>query len=213
MSTGSTMKRSPATNAVMSASRVEREDVPHPDRRQRGDQARQHPQADEQRHADVGDEEHLQPAELLEAERAGGGRGNGEEPIGREPDDEAGGARQRGADDVQQVEQDRLALEADDRHAEDDREQHDRRHDVVRQRVERVRRDVEVDEVEGRAPLEERRAEERRRLHVRKRQRHEHREVKADDPERHQHGAGAQAEPPRVRRASDPRLSTIETVT
>ena len=79
---------------------VEREDVPHPDRRQRGDEPRQHPQADEQRDADVGDEEHLQAAELLEAERAGGGRGDGEEAVGREPDDEARGARQRGADHV-----------------------------------------------------------------------------------------------------------------
>ena len=78
----------------------EREDVPHPDRRQRGDQSRQHPQADEQRHADVRDQVDLQAAELLEAQRAGGSRGDREQPVGREPDDEARGARQRGADHV-----------------------------------------------------------------------------------------------------------------
>ena len=183
---------------------VEREDVPHPDRRQRRDESRQHPQADEQRHADVGDEEHLQAAELLEAQRAGGGRGDGEQPVGRELDDEARGARERGADHVQQIEEDRLALEADDRDPEDDREEDDRRHDVVGQRVERVGRNIEIDEVEGRPALEERGAEERRRLGRREGQRHEHRERQAHGPERHHDGAGAQAEPARIRGVERP---------
>ena len=54
-----------------------------------------------------------------------------------------------------------LRSHADQRDAEHHREQHDRRHDVVGQRVERIRRDVEVDEVERLAALDQRRAEER----------------------------------------------------
>ena len=87
---------------------------------------------------------------------------------------------------------------------EDDREEDDRRHDVVGQRIERVRRNIEIDEVEGRPALEERGAEERRRLGRREGQRHEHRERQAHDPERDQHGAGAQAEPARVRSVERP---------
>ena len=46
--------------------------------------------------------------------------------------------------------------------ADDDAEQHDRGHDVVGERVERIGRDVEVQEVERLPFLEQRRAEERR---------------------------------------------------
>jgi hypothetical protein len=58
------------------------------------------------------------------------------------------------------VEQSLLALNPDERDAEDDREQHDRRNDVVRERVERIGRDVESDEIERRTPLDQRGAEE-----------------------------------------------------
>ena len=114
MSTGSTMKRSPATNAVMSALRVSEK----MSRIRIGVSAATSPGSTHRLTSSatqhVGDQVHLQAAELLEAQRAGGGRGDGEEPVGRELDDEPGGARQRGADHVQQVEEHRLALEADD---------------------------------------------------------------------------------------------------
>ncbi len=88
-----------------------------------------------------------------------------------------------------------LAVEANHRDAEDDGKQHHRRDDVVGERVERIRGNVEIDEVERRPPLDERRAEECRRFRVRKGQRHEHRVEETDQPERHEHGARAQAEP------------------
>ena len=176
----------------------ERKDVPHPDRRQRGDEPRQHPQADEHRHADIGDEEHLEAAELLETERPRRGRGNREESVRRQLDDEAGRARERVADDTEQIEQDRLALEPDHGNPENDREEDHRRHDVVGERVERIRRYIQVDEVERRPALEERRAEECGGLDCRERQRHQQRERQSDEPERHEDGAGAKPEPPRV---------------
>ncbi len=85
------------------------EDVARPDRRHRRHHAGQHPQGDEERNANVGDEKHLQPADLIEAERSGGYSGNGEETVRRQLDDEAGGARECDASHAQDVEQDRLA--------------------------------------------------------------------------------------------------------
>ena len=94
MRVGSTMNRSPATNAVSSASRVSSKMFRRPDRGQRCDQARQHPETDQQRHANVGNQVDLEPAELLEAEGAGGGCRNREQPVRRQARDEPGGACQ-----------------------------------------------------------------------------------------------------------------------
>ena len=174
----------------------QREDVAGADRGQRRHETRQDPQAHQQRHADVGDEEDLQAPELLEAQRAGRRRRDGKQSVRRELNDEPRGARERAAGDLQQVEQNRFAVEADDGDAKDDREQHHGGHDVVRQRVEGIGRNVEVDEIERRPAFEERRAEERGRLDRRERQRHQHRVEQANRPERHEHGAGAQAQPP-----------------
>ena len=46
------------------------EDLAGADRRQRGDQPGQHPEADQQRDGHIGDEIHLQPSQLLDVERA-----------------------------------------------------------------------------------------------------------------------------------------------
>ena len=149
ISVGSTMNRSPATNAVINASRVRLNISPHPDRREGRHQAGQHPEAQQQGHRHIRDQVHLQPSQLLDAERAGGVCRDGEQADRRKPHDEAGRARQRVDGRTQHVEQLLLPLDADERDADDDREQHHGRNDVVRERVERVRRDVEVDEVEA----------------------------------------------------------------
>ena len=57
-------------------------------------------------------------------------------------------AGDRRAGHAEHVEQHFLALDADQGNPEDDREQHDRRDDVVRERIERIRGNVEADEVE-----------------------------------------------------------------
>ena len=111
------------------------------------------------------------------------------------------------------VEQHLLALEADQRDAEDHREQHDGRHDVVGERVERVGRDVEIDEVEGRPLLDERRAEERRVSRTGNASGKSEREHQRDEPT----GRPARRRPA-ARAAwpvasSVPRLAMIETVT
>ena len=127
------------------------------------------------------------------------GRGNGEQAERREAHGQARGMRDGVGRDPQHVEQRLLAFDADERDAQDDREQHDGRHHVVRERVERVRRDIEVDEVERRPPLDQGRAEERRRLDVREGQRNEEREHERKRPQADQHGTGAKAQRSRFR--------------
>ena len=61
--------------------------------RQRGDQSREHPQADEQGHGDVGDKVDLQAAQLLQTQRAGRVGGDRKQPVRRETRHEARGRR------------------------------------------------------------------------------------------------------------------------
>src|SRR5688572_32667072 len=46
----------------------EREQLADPDWRQRGDEGRQHPEADQQGHGGIGNQVHLQPSELVDVE-------------------------------------------------------------------------------------------------------------------------------------------------
>ena len=77
------------------------------------------------------------------------------------------------------------------------REQHHRRDDVVGQRVERVGRDVEIEEVEGVA-IGRRGTVEARGVDVGQGQREEEREPERRRPDRRQHRAGADGEGPRL---------------
>ena len=120
-------------------------------------------------------------------------------PIRRQASDEARGRRDRVSRDVQDVEQALPLGDADQGDAENEGEQHHRRHDVVRQRVERVRGNVEVDEVERGPPLDEARAEERCVLHRRKRQRDQERERERQQPQPANHGRRPQAQRPQLR--------------
>ncbi len=174
------------------------------DGRQGGHEAGQHPQCDQQRDGDVRDEVHLHAAELLEVQRAGGVGGDGEHPVRRELHDEPCRAGDQRAGDAQHVEQHLLPLDADQGDPEDDRKQDDGRDDAVGERVERVRRDVEPEEVEGLRLLDERRAEERRLRACRKREREDHRESERHDPQQGQHRPGPEAEPLRFRGVERP---------
>ena len=71
------------------------EDVPGSNRRERGDQSRQHPQAHQQRHGDVRHEVDLQAAQLLQLQRPRRIRRNRKQSVGREARHEARGARDR----------------------------------------------------------------------------------------------------------------------
>ena len=148
---GSTMNRSPAMKAVMSESRDSREDIPGPNGRERGDQSRKHPQAHQQRHRDVRHEVDLQTAQLLQTQRPRRVGRNRKQSIGRQAGHEARGRRDRVSGDLQDVEQALPAFDADQRDAQNEGEQHHGGHDVVRQGIERVRGNVEIDEVERRA--------------------------------------------------------------
>ena len=85
-------------------------------------------------------------------------------------------------------------FDADQRDAEHEGEQHHGGHDVVRQRMKRVRRHVEIDEVERRPALDEARAEERRALNRGKRDRNQERERERHEPQAANHGRGSQAQ-------------------
>ena len=146
-----------------------REEIANPDARQRGDQTREHPERDDQRHRDVSEQVNLDLLQLLDCERAGRNGGNREQPVGCEVDDGPGRLGDHRRRRREHLEERPLLFDADERHADDDREQHDRGDNVVGQRVEGVRGDVERNEVEGRALLDEGRAEERRRLRLRER--------------------------------------------
>ena len=91
------------------------EDVPGSNRGERGDQSREHPQADHQRHRDVRHEVDLQTAQLLQAQRARRVGGNRKQSIGRQASHEASGRRDRVSGDLQDVEQALPAFDADQR--------------------------------------------------------------------------------------------------
>ena len=170
------------------------EDIPHAYRCERGDQSREHPQTDQQRDRDVRHEVDLQTAQLLQPQRACRVGRNREQSVRREASDEASGRRDRIAGDVQHVEQALPARDADDGDTQDEGEEHDRGNDVVRQRVERVRGNVQIDEVEGGPRLDQARAEERGVLDRGKRQRDQERERQRQDPQAADHGGGFQTQ-------------------
>ena len=184
-----------------------REDGARRNRRERAHESRQHPEREQQGDAGVGHQIELEPGRLFDPERAGGGGGNREDAVGRQPHDEPHRPRQRVAGDREDVEQHLLAGQAVQRHADDHREQHHRGHDAVGECEEGVRRNVQVDQIEGLRRLEERGAEERGVLTGRKGQRHQEREAECQCPERQQHQRDAEPEAPEfgdVQRADAP---------
>ncbi len=199
-------------NAVMSASRDSPRTSLSSNRGERGDQSREHPQAEQQRHRDVRHEVDLQAAQLLQPKRSRRVGGDRKQSIGGQAGHEARGRRDRVSGDLQDVEQTLLAFDADQGDAQNEGEQDDGRHDVVREGIEWVRGNVQVDEVEGGSALDEARAEKRGVLNVRKRQRDQERERQRHQPQTADHGRGSQAQRPDLGGRSDPRLAMIETV-
>ena len=168
-------------------------------RRQRGDEARQHPQAEEQRHADVADQIDLQALQLFDAQRSRDDRGDREHADRCQGHDKARRLRDGLSGRGEHVEQGCLVRDADERRADDDAEQHDRRNDVVGERIERIGRNVEVQEVERLTFLEQRRAEERRVLIGREHQREQQDRGERDRPEDRQDEPHSLPERPRLR--------------
>ena len=140
------------------------EDIPGANGGERGDQSREHPQADQQGHRDVRHEVDLQTAQLLQTERPRRVGGNRKQSIGGQASHEASGRRDRGFGDLQDVDQALPVFDTDYGDAQNEGEENHGRHDVVRQGIEWVRGNVQVDEVEGGSPLDEARAEKRRAL-------------------------------------------------
>ena len=97
------------------------------------------------------------------------------------------------------VEQQCRVRDAYQRHADEQAEQHDRRHDVVGERIERIGRNVEIHEVERLAFEEQRRAEERRVLIGRKHQREDQDRDERDRPEQREDQPDSLQERPRLR--------------
>ena len=102
--------------------------------------------------------------------------------------------RDRVSGDLQDVEEPLLAFDADQRDAQNDGEEDHGGHDVVRQGIERVRGNVEIDEVERRPALDEARAEERGVLNRGKRQRDQEGERERHQPQTADHRRGSQAQ-------------------
>ena len=143
---------------------------------ERRDQSREHPQAEQEGHCDVRHEVDLQPAQLLQTKRSRRVGRDREQSIRSQAGHEAGSRRDRVFGDLQDIEQTLPAFDADQGYAQNEREQDDGRHDVVREGIEWVRGNVQVDEVESGSALDEARAEKRGVLNVRKRQGDQERE-------------------------------------
>ena len=143
---------------------------------ERRDQSREHPQAEQEGHCDVRHEVDLQPPQLLQTKRSRRVGRDREQSIRSQAGHEAGSRRDRVFGDLQDIEQTLPAFDADQGYAQNEREQDDGRHDVVREGIEWVRGNVQVDEVESGSALDEARAEKRGVLNVRKRQGDQERE-------------------------------------
>jgi hypothetical protein len=129
---------------------------------------------------------------LFDVQRAGGCRRDREKTVGGQLRHHARRARYGFADDLEHIEQRLLPFHTDERHAHNDREQHDGGDDVVGHRVERVGGDIEGDEVERRGALDERCTEKRCVLDLGKGQGHEERKRQRHSPEAHDHRPDAQ---------------------
>ena len=172
------------------------EHVPGSNRREGADQPGKHPETHQQGHRDIGHQVNLQTAQLLQAQGSGRVGGDRKQSIRRQAGHGAGCRRDRVLRDLQDVEQPLSPFDADQRDAQEQREEHHRRHHVVRQRIERIRRNVEADEVEGGATLQEARTEERGILDRREGQGDQEREGQRQDPQATNHGRRRRAEPP-----------------
>ncbi len=133
-------------------------------RRQCGDETGQYPEREQQRHRDIADHVDLQALQLLNAQSSGDDGGDREHADRRQRHDIPRRLLNGLSDRGQHLEQGGLARDTDERHAENDTEQHHRRHHVVGQRIERVGWNIEVQEVEGFPFQKQCRAEERRAL-------------------------------------------------
>jgi hypothetical protein len=100
------------------------------DRRQRGDEAWQHPETQEERQRDIAHEIHLQPLQLLEAQRTGRRRGDGEQSIRRQPNHVLGAPRDSRPCNPQRSEQALVVRHTAQRHAGRDAEDDDRGNEV-----------------------------------------------------------------------------------
>ena len=89
-------------------------------------------------------------------------------------------------------------FDTDDGDAQNEGEQNHGRHDVVRQGIEWVRGNVQVDEVERGSPLDEARAEKRRALNRGKRQGDQECERERHEPQAANHRRGSQAQRPEL---------------
>jgi hypothetical protein len=173
---------------------------------QGGHQTRQQPEGQDQGEAHVDEKEGLQALELLEAEGARRVAGDGEEAVRGELHQQAPRSAQRVVDEAEGPEDPLLAGETEDGDAEEDREDDHRRHHVVGQRAERVRRNVEVQPVDPGLARHLRRGEEGAPLVRGEGERaHEH-EGEAERPQQRQGEPAPRREAPREggRPAGDP---------
>ena len=128
----------------------DREDLPIGEGRADGDQHRQRPKGHKDRAEGENQQIGLQPFELLEAQRPGGGGRDGQNADRGEFGDELVDPQQCRHDRIEVLEEVLLALDADQGDAEHDAEHDDRRRHVVGQRAEGVARDEELNEVDAR---------------------------------------------------------------
>ena len=182
MRAGRTMKRSAVTNAVIRTSRIDLEHPPGGNGGQAGHEAGEDPQREEERHRGVDIWKTRRRATWSSSMVPAVWPGDREEADRREADDQPVGTGEGPLDHAQRVEQRPLPLDAHEGDAEQRAEQHDRGHDAVGQRVERVRRDVEGEEVDRLPLLHEGGAEEGRGLERREHERHQEDEAEGQCP-------------------------------
>ena len=189
--------------------RVDREghDAPVGQAGQRRDEAGQEPQREDEREARVDEQERLQPLELLEAQRPRRVAGDREQAEWRQLHEQGPGPPERVVDEVEHREDALLAGQAEHRETQQHREHHHGRHDVVRERAERVRRDVEVEPVDPRLAGELAARVEGTALVGRQGERAEEDDRQAERPEEQERQPALGREPPRLggRAARDPR--------
>ena len=161
-------------NAVIRPSLCLLKDLASWDRGEAGNQPRQDPEREEQRHHPVADQVNPHLGKLGCIDRAHYMRRDSEEPDGRQPDRKLVRPLEPTFNEHQVFEEALFALDTDERHAQEYAEEDHGRHNIIGKRMEWVRRNIERDEVQGRTGFDQSRAEKGRALDLRKDEWHQH---------------------------------------
>ena len=183
------------------------DDAPVGQAGQRGGNAGQNPEREDQRQADREEQKPLQPLELIHPKRSRRVPRNGEDPVRREAHQEVAGTAERLVEEGERDKHAFLSGQTQERYAQQAREHHDGRHDVIGERAEWIGWNVEVEPIDLRLGRHRGRRVIGTALVGRQRERAEKHQREAQRPQHQDDQAAARAKAARQRRraASNPR--------